>query len=828
MPSRVRLLVSVLSIVAATGATLIHPPSATAQPVSPPPGAVEPTIAFGARHAVALKTNGDVLTWGENVMCQLGRPAGNGTGTPVLALRNGRKIAAASDHTLVVTTDGKVYGWGSNPEGALGTGDTYDKCEGPTLITSLSDKTIVDVATGSGFSVALTSNGDLYCTGDNGMGQCGVAKAGRSEVFAAVAIPELAGRVVAVKSGASHTLALTRDGELYAFGRGRDGQLGNGRTTNGVAQVTGLKGVAWFAAGTWHSVAVLTDGTAWAWGNNAKSQLCDGTTTNRAVATRISLASPEPRATTVAAGGHVTLVRDADGRLFGCGDNQFGGLGSEHPAVVAKPAVIASGTHASGTAAGGGIGAFSTDGCAVRMAGSNDRGIASGGSSSVAPSFAVRVGLSLCGARPAEPLPTLIRVAPTGGASNCWTKRVEEDSAAAPMFARLREGMLTAETLLKQNAAFMSAPVPVRMRASMSAGPGRDSGARLHVKAVPERKPDGTRLWSKECEVIPQVDRIGGAMTQISVFFNTGADGLFLNNGKGEAPRLTGRFGGYPEYNGWVLITKDGRLPWIPRTLADYLQEEGERRRRALADWNKSRAGIKPADPAWIQKTAEMLKATDPAGAAKFVDEMTAQAAEVKRQQQEVHPAITTGLEQQLAEFEKYRASFSEEQLRSPAVRGDESGDGKRRLDAEIDALRNLTPDEQRQADEWSRQASALQRQAQAARADATEAARLRSEANALGLKVRALRQLRMEKAGPLISAASARYDLANLQPGPAERAISYRPDPTFLEAGRTDRIQMIAIAFSDDPDPKQVERRAWQRRVKDTFDFAALAALLK
>ena len=31
------------------------------------------SIAFGNRHAVALLTNGDVLTWGENVYCQLGR-----------------------------------------------------------------------------------------------------------------------------------------------------------------------------------------------------------------------------------------------------------------------------------------------------------------------------------------------------------------------------------------------------------------------------------------------------------------------------------------------------------------------------------------------------------------------------------------------------------------------------------------------------------------------------------------------------------------------------------------------------------------------------------
>ena len=805
---------------------LLAPRLAAAQPATPAQ-AITPAIAFGARHAVALKSNGDVVTWGENVMCQLGRAGGNGSAMPGLVMRNGKAIAAAADHTLVLTTDGKVYGWGSNPEGALGTGDTYDKCEGPTLITSLSDKTIAHIATGSGFSVAVTTDGDLYCTGDNGMAQCGVAKAARSEVFSVVPIPELSGKVVAVKSGASHSLALTRDGTLYAFGRGRDGQLGNGRTTNGSTVVSGLKGVVSFAAGTWHSAAVLSDGSVWTWGNNSKSQLCDGATANRAVPAQVALSSSPSKATTVAAGGHATLILDADGRLHGCGDNQFGALGSDQPPVVPKPALLAPGAQPTGMAIGGGNGAFSKDGCAVLISGSNDRGVASGSNRSASAGFAVRAGLSLCGAASTEPLPNLLRVAPTGGVSNCWTPRTEEDSAAAPMFAALRQAMLTAETLLKQNAAFMSAPVPVRMRTSFSAGPNPDGGARMHVKAVPERKADGTRLWSKECSVIPQVDRIGGAITQVSVFFNLGADGLFLNS-RGDAPKLTGRAGGYPEYNGWVLITRDGRLPWIPRTLADHLEEEGTRRRRALDDWNRIRSQTKVPDPAATRKTFEMLEKTDPAGAAKFLETMTEQAEEVKRLQQDVYPATTAGLEQQVSEFETYRASFSPEQLRSPAVRGDVTGEGRKRLDAEIDALRNLTADEQRQADEWSRQANALQRQAQAARADAAEAARLRSEANTLGLKVRALRRSRMEKAGPLMATATARYELANLQPGPADRAISFKPDPAFMETGRTDRVQMIAITFSEDPDPKQVERRAWQQRVKDSFDFAALAALLK
>ena len=51
----------------------------------------------------------------------------------------------------------------------------------------------------------------------------------------------------------------------------------------------------------------------------------------------------------------------------------------------------------------------------------------------------------------------------------------------------------------------------------------------MHVKVVPERKIDGTRVWSTGCDVIPQIDRIGGAIAQISIFFNQDARGQFIS-----------------------------------------------------------------------------------------------------------------------------------------------------------------------------------------------------------------------------------------------------------------------------------------------------------
>ena len=244
-------------------------------------------VVFGTRHAVALKNNGDVFTWGENVGCQLGRAGGNRSATPGQVLRNIKEIAAASAHTLALDVDGKVYAWGTDPP-ALGNNDDHERCEGPEPVESLKDKTIAHIATGIDFSLAVTTTGDLYCTGASEQGQCPAVKGGTS-AFTLVPFPELQGKVAAIRAGAFHALVQTKDGQLYAFGRARDGQLGHGKTTSALTPVPDMTDVVSFAAGTWHSAAVRADGSAWVWGSNGRSELCDGTTVNKSSPLRVTL-----------------------------------------------------------------------------------------------------------------------------------------------------------------------------------------------------------------------------------------------------------------------------------------------------------------------------------------------------------------------------------------------------------------------------------------------------------------------------------------------------------------------------------------------------------
>jgi len=91
--------------------------------------------------------------------------------------------------------------------------------------------------------------------------------------------------VTAVSAGPWHTLAITESGTLWAWGGvtwpGMNIILGDGTTEQRLTPVPIMEDVISAAAGETHSLAVTSDGVLWAWGQNFVGQLGDGTTENR-------------------------------------------------------------------------------------------------------------------------------------------------------------------------------------------------------------------------------------------------------------------------------------------------------------------------------------------------------------------------------------------------------------------------------------------------------------------------------------------------------------------------------------------------------------------
>ena len=89
-----------------------------------------------------------------------------------------------------------------------------------------------------------------------------------------------------VSAGFVHSLALSSDGTIWAWGDNSEGQLGN---NNGELQksstpvhVSDLTNVVAVAAGGSHSLAVKKDGTVWSWGSNQYGQAGFGKIESRA------------------------------------------------------------------------------------------------------------------------------------------------------------------------------------------------------------------------------------------------------------------------------------------------------------------------------------------------------------------------------------------------------------------------------------------------------------------------------------------------------------------------------------------------------------------
>lgn len=412
---------------------------------------------------------------------------------------------------------------------------------------------------------------------------------------------------------------------------------------------------------------------------------------------------------------------------------------------------------------------------------------------------------------------------------DCTTPREQQDSVNSPRFAAQRQTMLSIEEVIRKNTAYMTPPEPVRMRTTIAVGPAIDGGSRIFVRAYPPKQ-GSIQIWTPgKCDVIPQSERVAASVGQIYAFVNYDVSERFLAGD--EVPKYEGTFAGYPVYNGWVVITKGGRLPWIPQTLRDRLDREGAKRQRALEEWNQTKAGVKAPDEAVVQKTYEMLKKSDPQGAEKYLEQMRVLAEDV-RKAKAAESLMDAHLQGHISSLQKYRVSFSPAQLDSTVVWADASGDAKRALDAQIVQFNQLSAVEQTDVDALGRQSRDLERQAQAAAAkNPVEAARLRTQSNELALKVREIRKVHQEKAFFRIQDARAEYDLVNLKPavGKDQEPLAFKPDPSFPDMKDPARVQVITIFFWAKADPKtESPRNTWIQKAKETFDFAALAALLK
>ena len=303
-------------------------------------------IAAGANTAYALRAGGAVLAWGDNSQDELGDADNSRQQTPqrIRAPEGVVAIAAGGWSAYALTRGGSVWAWGDNALGQLGTAGALPRAI-PDRVQHLSR--VVAIAAGEGNGYALRRDGTVWAWGDSSLGQLGTQACVPSEsaqrgnrpcplAGAPVEIRGLGG-VTAIAAGADTAYALRRDGSVWAWGDNSFGVLGSrlrGQFADQPTPVRGLAHVVAIAAGSDTAYAVLRDGSVWAWGRGIDGELGDGDAANRTVPTRVLMHAPVSQ---VAAGGAMAYALERQGQIWAWGSGFYGQLGNGYRVSLDEP-----------------------------------------------------------------------------------------------------------------------------------------------------------------------------------------------------------------------------------------------------------------------------------------------------------------------------------------------------------------------------------------------------------------------------------------------------------------------------------------------------------
>lgn len=284
----------------------------------------------GSSFSGALGSNRKVYMWGVQTGGRLGNGVitgsrsyagfvkrGDTAGNPdlegIASMAVGGGFALAREPSAMEEAGalGRVWTWGHNPDGQLGQGGTANKSYAYTVKLSagveLTDAWHASAGGAHGVIVRWkdgTPNlqGSVWSFGNGTSGRLGRNSTANSS-YPVQVVTDTAGtplsNVNMVAAGSAHTLALDKDGKVWAWGYNAYGAVGNGTTTDAHYAVpvlnpdgSGQLGdqeegeIVWIAAGGEGahntSYAISERGNVYGWGRNDDGELGNGTVTSGA------------------------------------------------------------------------------------------------------------------------------------------------------------------------------------------------------------------------------------------------------------------------------------------------------------------------------------------------------------------------------------------------------------------------------------------------------------------------------------------------------------------------------------------------------------------
>ena len=196
---------------------------------------------------------------------------------------------------------------------------------------------VVQLASGSGYTCALLSTGQIRCWGRQDQGGLGIAPFNTQRWKPQEFVQGIMNAVSIAASG-PFTCAVLQTGRASCWGNGSNGQLGNGNTTSQwtptpVLDSTGLaplENVAQIAAGQNHTCALLQSGQILCWGSRSAGKIGNGGTTTGNQLSPVAVSGIDgvsTKAVSVTAGDNGTCAILQSGEVRCWGTRATGNIG---------------------------------------------------------------------------------------------------------------------------------------------------------------------------------------------------------------------------------------------------------------------------------------------------------------------------------------------------------------------------------------------------------------------------------------------------------------------------------------------------------------------
>lgn len=217
--------------------------------------------------------------------------------------------------------------------------DTTHTKINPRPLEALRGISVSQVSCGSQHSVALTKDGQVFTWGLNSRGQLGLGSSGPSVTFPqhVKSLAELP--LVQVAAGGEQSFSLSVSGNVFSWGSNTCGQLGLGDTTDRHAPTLvhrlHTKKTCFISCGETHTAILTKDGAVFTFGSGRHGQLGHNSFKDE-LQPRLVAELWGSKVTEVACGRQHTLVLTESQKMysFGCGDQgQLGHGKKSHPAV---------------------------------------------------------------------------------------------------------------------------------------------------------------------------------------------------------------------------------------------------------------------------------------------------------------------------------------------------------------------------------------------------------------------------------------------------------------------------------------------------------------